>query len=1112
MKINIISLFVIFSLFAASHILLTPIYKEYDLAVELVKINKFRDAEILFEKIIRNPQTTEILKTDALFYKAKCGFYNNNNDTDKELLTFIINNPSHRAVNEAYFLMGKFQYKKKNFKKTIEYFKKVSPFEINELDKIEYNFKMGYSYLKIDSNNLALSYFYKVIEYNYVTGYKQIKKDSISQLYLGFFYKNQDIESNYKIAALYYYSHLEYLNKNFKTALSGFEEACYDIQFAKVAPLYVLKIYYHLGDYEKAIEKGKTLLQKEELLQRSDVFKIVGESYMSKARYSDAIEYLLRYKNSSKFYTREDNYNLAYTYYKTDDLASASEFFKKASEGDDLLAQNAYYFLADCYLKSNNKTEAQKAFLMASKLQQDSSISEDAMFNHAKITYELRNKANYGEAITLFNYFIEKYPKSSRLQEATDYLVNAVATSSNYKDALSYLKELKNKDVNILRIEQKIAYNRAIELFNNNEFEEAVKNFDYSISLTSISNTIIASSLYWKAEAQYKQGLYQDAISTFQMFLITPGAFQLPEYNLAYYSTAYSYFKQDKFSTSAIWFKKYLNNCKDISSEVLADSYLRVADCYFLSKEYSLATAHYEAIEKLNSDKKDYAMFQSGITLGLQNLYAQKINILNTLLEQYPKSPYNDDALFELGKTFWITNRTSDAVKSYKKIYSDYEYSSYAPKARLQLGLIAYNKRNYDEALSYYKSIIDKTPKTQEAQSALLSIKNIYIETNKIDDYFKYVESNDSLKDITIDDKDQLNYEVAERLYLDEKYDEAKDAFGNYIKQFAKGQKIIEANYYRAECLSELKLDKEALPNYEFVCNMVKSDYLIASLKRASSISFENKDFEKSVKYYKMLEENTDDLETINDCYYALMFAYKAIDSTNQTLEYAQKVINYKGTTLEQQRQALYFIAKAYEKDNDLNNSLEAYKKLSIQIKTAEGAEAKYSIAKIYFNQELYELSEKEILDFSKNNSSQQYWLAKSFIILGDIYIIRKDFFQAKATYESILTNYKGKDTTIFLDIRIKLAEIKKAEKQKDEEELDKQKQGIELDLSFKQNTNIDYSQIEIGEDEIKDIKIDIKKEENTKKNDIEKIKPLTEVKQDSSKTKINENEEGDVY
>lgn len=48
--------------------------------------------------------------------------------------------------------------------------------------------------------------------------------------------------------------------------------------------------------------------------------------------------------------------------------------------------------------------------------------------------------------------------------------------------------------------------------------------------------------------------------------------------------------------------------------------------------------------------------------------------------------------------------------------------------------------------------------------------------------------------------------------------------------------------------------------------------------------------------------------------------------------------------------------------------------------------------------------------DLAKEMPNYDYWVAKTFILLADNYVKLKDTFQAKATLQSIIDNYKGND------------------------------------------------------------------------------------------------------
>ena len=60
-------------------------------------------------------------------------------------------------------------------------------------------------------------------------------------------------------------------------------------------------------------------------------------------------------------------------------------------------------------------------------------------------------------------------------------------------------------------------------------------------------------------------------------------------------------------------------------------------------------------------------------------------------------------------------------------------------------------------------------------------------------------------------------------------------------------------------------------------------------------------------------------------------------------------------------------------------------------------------------------------------SGSYEEWVTKSYLLLGDIYFSEKDYFNAKATYQSIIENAKMED--LRLRAQQKLAQVTAAEK-----------------------------------------------------------------------------------
>ena len=52
------------------------------------------------------------------------------------------------------------------------------------------------------------------------------------------------------------------------------------------------------------------------------------------------------------------------------------------------------------------------------------------------------------------------------------------------------------------------------------------------------------------------------------------------------------------------------------------------------------------------------------------------------------------------------------------------------------------------------------------------------------------------------------------------------------------------------------------------------------------------------------------------------------------------------------------------------------------------------------------------------------FWLAKSFLVLGDIYVQKGDMFQARATYQSIVDGYTPADDGIVAEAKEKIKKL----------------------------------------------------------------------------------------
>ena len=111
-----------------------------------------------------------------------------------------------------------------------------------------------------------------------------------------------------------------------------------------------------------------------------------------------------------------------------------------------------------------------------------------------------------------------------------------------------------------------------------------------------------------------------------------------------------------------------------------------------------------------------------------------------------------------------------------------------------------------------------------------------------------------------------------------------------------------------------------------------------------------------------------------------------------------------KGLSTDDKAIANLVLAKSYQLNNQCDEAITAFKQVVAINKSAWGAEARFEIANCLFMQNQLAASEKAALEVIKV-AGVDYWVAKSYILLGDIYLKQKDYFNAKATYKSVAEN-----------------------------------------------------------------------------------------------------------
>jgi tetratricopeptide (TPR) repeat protein len=970
----------------------------YTRASELYQNGKYSAAQQLFDEYYQshNKENSD-LASNSEYYSALCAVKLFNNDAESRVQAFLNRNPENPQKNDIIYSLAGYFYQRKNYTDALEYYEKVDYSKLSREEQAEYYFKRGYCYfLKEDFDKARFSF-------------SQIK----------------DQDNKYTTLALYYYSHINYAQGNYATALDGFLRLKNDQNFGPIIPYYLTQIYYQQKKYDEVIKYVPSMTEGVNEKRASEVAKITGESYAQLSQYEESIPYLEKYIETARTVSREDKYTLAYAYYKTQNYSKAAELFGQTTGVESPLSQNALYLLGDCQLKLGEKNKALMAFFSASKMEFDPEIKEDALFNYALLTYEL-DYSPFNESIQALNEYLDRYPDSKRSDEVNNYLVMAYMNAKNYRLALSSIDKIRNKDNEMKKAYQKIAYYRGLELFSNLSFQEAIDMLTQSIRYGNFDNRYYALSLYWKGEAWYRSGDYQKAIDNYTSFLAQPGVSGYDEYALAQYGLGYCNFNLKKYAEAIPWFNRFVNQAKNLKQEVLTDTYNRMGDCYFIQMAYNNAIAYYNKAINSGKGNVEYAMFQKGIVLGVIGKDSEKISTLNELSNSYPNSSLKADIIFQMAESYVKLNQTDEAISTYNKLINDHPNSSYVKKSLLNLGLLYFNVNRNSEAIKSYQQVIADYPGTDEAKNALIGLKNVYVSNNDADGYYTYVKGMGVLTSADLIEQDSLSYLSAEKIYMTGNYSRAAESFENYIKNHPEGRFLLNAYFYKGDCYYRANKYNEALASFDYIIGRPTSKFTEPSLLGASRIKFRLKDYAAAAEYYHRLEEFAEVKSNVMEARMGMLKCYTQLKEYDKIVELADKIMITEKLSPEQERETRFAKAMALLARDRQMLALDEFKKVASEVKSAEGAESKYRIAEIYYKRNDLDNAEKEISDFADKTTPHQYWMAKSFLLWADIFRDKGDDFQARQTLQSLIDYYEKSNDGILDEAKEKLRLLNK--------------------------------------------------------------------------------------
>ena len=931
---------------------------------------------------------------DVKYYYLVCALEQNDKTAVTASQEYINLENNAPRVGMISFHLAEYYFRQKDYTAALKSYEHADIDNLNNKDIADMKFHQGYCYFTKKQFDNALPLFNAI---------RQLPKDP-----------------NY-IDANYYYGFICFYQKKYSDALAAFKVVEDNPAYEKVVPYYVANIYLVQGEKDKAIAYAEARLKKGNQYYDMELRQLVGHGYYEKQDFTKALPFLEQYVSLSKKVTREDIYELSYCYYQTKNWNKAIDGFKQLGGSKDSLAQNSMYLLGDAYLRTAQKANARNAFLFCSMNSSNAKQKEISKYNYAKLSYEL----GYQDvALTELQGFLQQYPNSEYSREGRELLVSVLAGTNNYRDALTLLDSLDHPSENARRLIPRILYGRATELVNDGLLLNANELLDKALKDPN-NGSVLPYIQFWKAEIAYRLNKIDDAIRYFLEYLKSSSVNGEVNPVNARYNLGYCFLKKENYKQAQGFFEQVVRNPQLNSSSMEQDAYIRDADCYYMNRDYKTALTMYNKVLSFSWPSSDYATFQKAMIAGVGN-GKDKITLLNTINRQYPASNLSADVNMEIAGTYLAGENYREALPYLKNVLKSPGADALKPKAYLQSGIAWYNLNNNKEALSQYDSLLRQYPNSPEAQDGLDNAKTIYVEEGRSAEYVNFAKGMGV--EVSASQADQLAYEEAEVQFNNGNFPGAIQRFEAYLAKFPDGKYSLEANYYKSEIYFSQKDWAKAVVGYAAVSDRVPNKFGEKSLLQAARLYFFNlKDYANAEKYFTKLKDFSASQENKMEAMRGLLRSQFQLQKWPDAVANAKDLLTQKGLSVDDKVLANMAIAKSYQSAGQCETALQYFRIAAPLTKSAYGAEARYQIADCLFHQNQLKDAEKAAFEVINKSGSYEEWVTRAYLLLGDVYVAEKDFFNAKATFQSIVENAKIEE--LRLQAQQKLAQVTEEEK-----------------------------------------------------------------------------------
>ncbi|WP_295730309.1 tetratricopeptide repeat protein [uncultured Muribaculum sp.] len=820
----------------------------------------------------------------------------------------------------------------------------------------------------------------------------------------------------YSNAAKFYQGYLHYSTGDYTEAKRLFDTVNHYSAPGDQTPYYLTQIAFKENNYDRALSMARQALRDyPDSTYAPEMLRIAGESLYHSGETAEATGYLDRYLASTTIDRAEPSalYILGINAYQQGDLDKAVRLLTPVTRQADAIGQSAYLYIGQASLQQGNMDAALMALEKAYKLDYDPSVRETAFYNYA-VTRMEGGRTPFGSSVALMEDFLRTYPNSRFAPQVQQYLVTGYMTDNDYDRALASINAMANPSPAILAAKQRVLYILGSRDLAANHVDNALQRFRESKSLASAANKEMgAETDLWIGDCLYRLGKYPQAADAFNAYLRTAPK-SSPNRTIALYDLAYTRFAQHRYNDALADFKKVTSTPAADAPEprILADAYSRMADCYYYNSDFNTAAGFYDKALATYPSSGDYPLFQKAIMRGITGAHAEKIDILDSMMQRYPTSGLIASALLEKAESLLAVNRPDDALSVYSNLTARYPATSQGRNGYLQMAITQISLGRTSQAIDTYKKVISSYPTSDEARIASDDLKRILADEGNLDMYASFIATVPDAPRLDTDEIDHLTFQSAEKDYLTSG---ATHRLEKYVEQFPAGQSVPQALGYLATSAFEKGDHAKALDYATTLSDRFPhSEYSEEALAIKGDVELEQGDAEKALTTFRTLEASASGARNLQSARIGIMRVSRDLGRHADVIAAADALLSSSALSTDRRTEVLYSRAYALARQGDTKQAAAEWEKLAADTDDLYGAMSAFHLADRQFKEGKTKQARRTVNALIDSNTPHQYWIARGYILLSDISRSQGNTFEADEYLKSLRENYPGSEADIF--------------------------------------------------------------------------------------------------